>query len=69
MTQGLYPTFIDLCACLPIWQLNNISNFTVWCNLAGLLTKPEVVTVKLAVKRNCKQTWQLLKLKLTGSQL
>ena len=38
MIHGLYPTFIDLCACLHIWQLNNRSNFNVWCNLTGLLT-------------------------------
>ena len=35
---------------LNIWQLNNRSTFNVWCNLAGFLTKLEVVTVELAVK-------------------
>ena len=49
MIQGLYPTCVDLCVALHIWQLNNISNFKVRCNSAGLLTKPEVVTVELAV--------------------
>ena len=48
--QGLYSTFIDLCACFYIFSI--ISNFSVWCNIPVLLTKPEVdrPTVTVVVK-------------------